>query len=278
MEHVLHFLAAVVLGLTVVGVRVLVASRRRAAVRHGEATIVPARLARGSERPRAGSLVLSTQLVCWFARRGSDQVDLAGGEVLSAAPATGFNARELEDVVRLGLPDGSAVTVRLFTEDAATLVESLRRGPRPSGGPSSLRKPPRSGAWAVASLVLGVAFIAVYVAMALSSDAAVATVTDGDGEGTCQVTWTSAGGHPDTGEVDCLDETVGSTRTVWVLSDEPGDVVDPGHLTAGMVGLGLVLGLPGGVRWLVVRRRRRTWLLAGGHAAATPLSPAPPLF
>ena len=51
----------------------------------------------------------------------------------------------------------------------------------------------------------------------------------------CTVTYISPDGRQQTGEVDCTEVRIGSTRTVWVLSDDPGDVMNPAAFIAGML-------------------------------------------
>lgn len=104
-----------------------------------------------------------------------------------------------------------------------------------------LRQAIRRGAGYFVLLGTVVWLIAV-VGMAVTATSTAATVTGATSDG-CAVSYTTPDGRHRTGDVDCDDVTVGSTRTVWALSDEPGDVVDPGVL----IGVGLAITVTGAV-------------------------------
>jgi hypothetical protein len=271
-ESLLQLVGVACFGLVVAVLRARWARNRQRAVRHGETVILAARLAGGTGRPRRGSVVLSPSAAGWYARRGGAHHDLAGAQILSSTVDTEWNARGDEVVVRLALPATGEARLILFEDDAATLVEVLHRGvqPEPMAGATPWGRPPRVGVLAVASLVLGAALFAIYVAMALTADTATATVTRNDGGGTCQVAWTRPGGRVDAGEVDCAHEPAGSALTVWVFSDDPGDIDTPAWFSGGMVGTALALAGPGVVATLVVRRRRRAWRAAHRQPPTAP--------
>ena len=197
----------------------------------------------------------------WAARRGGQSLDLGGARVLHSWPATGWRAKQDDAAVRLALPTGTTVQLHLFAGDVETLAAALEGSAvAPAAGAESDRlAPPQWSAWAILLVLVGLGWIAPFVAMAISATPATATVTGGDGDGSCDVEWLGADQRVRRGEIDCWEDQEGSTRTVWVLSDEPGDVTDPAWFTGGMLAIGVVVAAPGAVRLLVVRRRRQVW-------------------
>ena len=273
-----HFLvqtaAVVVLSVVVALVRSRRADRRRATVQAGDAATCRARLGVGTAPLTAGRLSLSPWQVVWTARSGDERADLAGAVVLSVAAAEGAGVEAAEDVVlRLGLPDGKTVRVQLYRDDAATLQRVLSRlDAAPAAAAWS--PPPRVHRrpwWAVCCVTVAGLWVLSWAWLVVTGHTATATVTGGDGEGLCDVSWEEAGGTRATGEVDCADEPAGSHRTVWVLGwPVTGEPMDPGWTTGGVLVVGGLVAAPGALRLVQLRLRRRPRTVPPAAAAPLP--------
>jgi hypothetical protein len=255
-EYVIQALGVLVVTMVITALKHHWARRRRTQVLAGVGAEVHAALVTENGRARRGHLALSPGNLRWRARRGGEQLDLKKAVVLHTWTATGWRAHPDEAMVRVALPAGRTVQLQLFEGDATTLAEVLEMDVQGLPVVPAPPVPPRWNTWAIVSVCVGIAVIGLFAAMAVSANPVTATVTGGDGHGSCDVSWPTAGGEA-RGSVDCADEAPGTARTIWVMSDEPGDVVDPASFAWVMLGIGVFLGAPGAVRLLVVRRRRR---------------------
>ena len=258
----MHFVGGVVLGAVLVVVRSRRARRRREELRLGAAVRCAARLAMGGDRLRRGRLELSGTEATWRDRRGTRQVALDGARVLSAVGAGGRTAQPEDVVVRLVLPWQATARVQLHRDDAATLLQVLEAGAAGPAGPRRLAVASGAGRrpwWSVVCLTVAGVWLLGWAWLLVGGELAAATVTGGDGAGLCDVAWTSADGRNEHATVDCADEPVGATRTVWALSSPVrGAAIDAGPSSvAGFVLLpALLVGFPGAVRLGVLGRRQ----------------------
>jgi hypothetical protein len=202
-------------------------------------------------------------------RRLGEELDLGGATILSSSLSLGGDAGQAE--LLLGLRDGERVRLRLPEPQAIELARTLadRRAPADEvdavAAPARRRGPPR-GRFAFAILVLGVLYLGCYGLMTATGYPATATVTGGDGEGFCDVTWEDSAGRPQSGETDCSDEPAGTTFDVLVSGwPFPGSPGTPGEIVFEALVVGLpVCGLAGG-RLLYLRRRASR---CAGHGPA----------
>jgi hypothetical protein len=259
-EWLLAVAAQVVLAGLATALRFRLARSRGRRVARGQSICIRGALALDGGRRRRGFLLIRSAGVRWHARRGDDAVTLDGARIVHTAPVETHRDRPLEVVLRLLLPTGGAANLYLFDGDAATLADVLAQPveERP-GVPLPPGLPPRWSRWAVVCVVTALAVLGVHGAMAVSAETTSATVANRD-DGVCDVDYATARSRAQRGEVDCWDKApVGSGRTIWVMSDDPGDVLDPVAQTVVMAGLALVVGVPGTLRLLIVRHRRRAW-------------------
>ena len=183
-------------------------------------------------------------------------VDLGGSAVLATALSDWNTARPGDVVLSLAVPVIGPARLQLSEDDAATVVRSMQDAPVPPP-PVGRAERPRRTWWAVLCLLVAVAWAGLFVAGALTGYTATATVTGGDGEGFCTVSWDEGPGHAGSGEVDCSDETVGTHLPVRVFMWP--DENDPWN-TASAVFAALMFSAPltvvGVWRLLYVRSRR----------------------
>lgn len=250
--------------------------------------LVGARLGLGTDKLRAGKLVLSPSRIVWTRRGGT--VDFADARVLASAAAPGNYGANGFLRVRLRLGDGSSAQVQLHREDAATLVRLMESAVSPvpdAGSPlgagSTTRL--RNGWWVITCLVLvlGLGWLAANVVAGLDGHSAQARVTRAaDADGYCRVVWADADGAAHSGEAACDDERPGAPIGIrvfgWPDAGDPWVVSD----AVGMVGItSLPLVLIGGGGLLCLRARRRVWVAAQEPAPviSTDLAhpPLPPL-
>ncbi|MGY1802699.1 DUF3592 domain-containing protein [Blastococcus sp. SYSU D00922] len=95
--------------------------------------------------------------------------------------------------------------------------------------------------WAIGFLAVGGLWMLFAACVFLSGYWATVTVTDGSGDGFCDVVWRDPEGQRHRGEADCYDEPVGSNFEVRVTGWP--DAGDP-TLPETYVGIGLLFGLP----------------------------------
>lgn len=247
-----------VLAAVVGAVRMYRAHRRRAEVETGGTATCRGVLSTGDGPFRTGRLLLSGARVVWQNRRGDMAVELSGGQAVAAGEASQGRARNGDVLLRLMLP--GAVTARLILQedDAATLVELLpRTDTPPAGTPLPVLPERRRRPWALVCLGLAAVWTLVWVVLVLDGDTVRATITGGDGDGTCTVVYRAADGGHHTGEVDCDDQPAGTAVTVWALGwPATGDLEDPGLTLANVPLVGALIAAPGAVSLLLGRRRR----------------------
>jgi hypothetical protein len=233
------------------------ARRRRVAAEAGRSVTLTAWLRIGDGRQRRGRLTLSpaTQLV-WRPLFGGRLVDLGGSALLATALADGNTAQLGDVVLNLAVPGIGPAQLQLPGDDAGTVVRSMQDLPVPPA-PAARAERPRRTWWAVLCVILAAAWAGIFVIGALAGYTATATVTGGDGEGFCTVTWDEGPGHAGSGEVDCPDETVGSKLTVrifmWPDENDPWDTASAVFAVLMISG---PLALVGGWRLRYVRNRR----------------------
>ena len=251
------FIGVVVLTLVVGAVRAVRARHRRAAIQTGGTATCRAVVSVGEGRFRTGVLLLSGTRAVWRSSRGDETVEVTGSRVLAAREARQRKARPDDVLLQLSLPGARPARMLLNEHDAPTLVDVLGRSePPPPGAVLHSFGPPRPSRWAVTCLVLAGIWAAAWVLLVVGGETVSATVTGGDGEGTCDVSW-SDGGTQRSGQVDCNDEPVGTPRTVWLLGwPITGEPMDPGWTTGSVLGLGAAVALPGAVSILRSRRSR----------------------
>ena len=264
----LKFIGGAVATFVVLIVRAHRARQRRAQVQTGGTATCRAVLSVGDRRFHTGVLLLSGNRAIWRSRSGDEVVELSGGRVLAAGEAAERRARAGDVLLRLTLPGPIAARLLVQEDDAVTLLDVLARSEAPAPGaglPAFERPGPRR--WALVCVGLAGLWLLWWVWVVAGGETVTATVTGGDGEGTCTVTWSAPDGARNSGEVDCDDEPAGSSRTVWVLGwPVAGDPEDPGWTVGSVLLLGGVVALPGAVSLFRSRRRR---------PRAGPAQPAP---
>jgi hypothetical protein len=243
------FIGGVATTIVVLVVRAHRARNRRAEIQTGGTATCRAVLSVGDRRFRTGVLQLSGDRAIWHSRSGDEAVELSGGRVLAAGEALDGRARDGDVLLRLSLPGPVAARLLVQRDDTVTLRDVLARSeaPRPGAGlPPFHRSAPRP--WALVCLGLAGLWLLWWVWVVVGGETVTATVTGGDGEGTCEVTWSAPAGARNSGEVDCDDEPAGSSRTVWVLGwPVAGDPEDPAWTVGGALILGSAVALPGAV-------------------------------
>ncbi|MGZ4658435.1 MAG: hypothetical protein ACXVGE_16250 [Blastococcus sp.] len=256
MEVLLQFVGVVVLTMVVGIVRAVRARHRRAAIQTGGIATCRAVLSVGESRFHTGALLLSGNRAVWRSRRGDETVEVTGGRVLTAREARQRKARPDDVLLNLTLPGQVPARMLINEHDAPTLVDVLGNSEPPAPGAAPLSAgPPKRSRWAVVCLALAGLWVATWVALVADGETVSATVTGGDGQGYCDVTW-SDGGARHAGQVDCNDEPAGTPRTVWVLGwPATGEPVDPGWTVGNVLGLGALVALPGA--FSILRGRRR---------------------
>jgi hypothetical protein len=257
----LKFVGVAVLTVVVTAVRMHRAHRRRAEVETGGTATCRAVLSMHDGRFRVGVLLLSGARVVWQSRRGDRPVELTGGRVLAVGAASQRHGRPDDVLLRLMLPGRVPGRLILQEDDAATLVELLPRTDPPLPGaelpvlpvlPVRGRRP-----WAIACLVLAALWTLVWVVVVLDGDTVRATITGGDGDGTCAVVFSGPDGRHHRSEVDCSDQPAGSEVTVWALGwPATGEAEDPAWTVGGVSVVGTLIATPGAVSLLRRRHRR----------------------
>jgi hypothetical protein len=112
-----------------------------------------------------------------------------------------------------------------------------------------------------------VLYLGCYGLMTATGYQATATVTGGDGEGFCDVTWEDSAGRQHRDETDCSDEPVGSTFDVLVSGwPFPGSPGTPLTIAVEALVVGLPVCVLAGGRLLYLRRRAARWTAAQGPA------------
>jgi hypothetical protein len=256
-EALLCIVGTVAAGVVVTLLKSRAARRRRIAAEAGQTVTLTTWLRIADGRQRRGRLVLSpgTQLV-WRPVFGGRPVDLGGSAVLATAMAEGSTAQLGDVVLSLAVPVIGPAQLHLSGEDAGTVVRSMQGSSVPPA-PAARAERPRRTWWAVVCLVLAGAWAGIFIVGALTGYTATATVTGGDGEGFCSVTWDEGPGHVGSGEVGCPDERPGSELTVRIFMwPDENDPWDTGSAVAAALMVSLPLGLVGGWRLQYVRSRR----------------------
>lgn len=277
------FAGVAVLAVVMAAVRMHRAHRRRDAVETGGTATCRGVLSTGDGPFRTGRLLLSGARVVWQSRRGDVAVELSGGQAVAAGEVPQGRARNGDVLLRLMLPGAVPGRLILQEDDAATLVELLPRTEAPPAGTALPVLPEhRLRPWALVSLGLAATWVLVWVVLVLDGDTVPATITGGDGDGTCTVAYRGTDGGQHTGEVDCSDQPAGTELSVWALGwPATGDVEDPAWTVGGVSFIGALLATPGAVS-LLRNRRRRTPTHATAPEPVTPrvdvpVQDAPPL-
>lgn len=245
------------------------ASRRRQRVRSGEAVSCRALLGEPTGRLHRGELQFGPGSLNWT---GGGQVrSLTGARVLTVTPGAGRQARQDDALLRLRLLDGSDVRLLLHEADAVLVTRHLReqQDARAPAGPASPMPPARGPRWQLALLALVGIWLLAWAYLAVGGRTVTATVTANDGEGGCDVTWTSPSGQRQAAFVDCGGESAGSRRDVWELAPPlTGEAVDPAWTVGAVVVIAALAAAPAVIS--VVRRR-----FAGGTLSLEPATVAP---
>jgi hypothetical protein len=256
LNPLLSFAAAAVVGLVVGVARMLLAGRRRRRLRDGGTATCRASLGLGLGPLRSGRLLFSGEYVTWRDRRSDVRIELSGARLVSARTDPGHGQGDGVEL-RLVLPWQATARLALQQEDAATLVSLLGKVDAPAAPVVPDLEPGRwrRSRWATATVALAAAWFLAWAYLVLGGQTVTASVTGGDGEFLCDVTWT-VHGQAHTAEVDCDNEPPGTARAVWVMAPPfSGDAVDP-EMTAVMVPLLGGLGAAPGT-WRLLRDRRR---------------------
>ena len=277
------FAGVAIVAVVMAAVRMHRAHRRRDAVETGGTATCRGVLSTGDGPFRSGRLLLSGARVVWQSRRGDVAVELSGGQAVAAGEVPQGRARNGDVLLRLMLPGAVPARLILQEDDAATLVELLPRTEAPPAGTALPVLPEhRLRPWALVSLGLAATWVLVWVVLVLDGDTVPATITGGDGDGTCTVAYRGTDGGQHTGEVDCSDQPAGTELSVWALGwPATGDVEDPAWTVGGVSFIGALLATPGAVS-LLRNRRRRTPTHASAPEPVTPrvdvpVQDAPPL-
>lgn len=258
------------------------ARRRRASLHSGHAVSCRALLQVDDVRARRGRLLIARHGVAWQAGRGRSTVNLNGAKVLSAVAEPRHRGARPDDVLlRLALPAAVRARLLLHEADAALLVRLLQGdalAARPLDRPTAAdeARKARRRWWPRLCLLLAALWLGSWGWLVLGGETVRATVTGGDGEGLCDVTWTRSDGRVGAAEVDCDDERRGAGRTVWTLAPPvSGEAVDPEWTTVAVLGLSLLVAGAGAVG--VARDRQPKHFRSDDWAAAEVMSDLPPL-
>lgn len=254
------------------------ASRRRRRVRSGEAVSCRALLGEPTGRLHRGELQFGPGSLHWTG--GRLVRSLTGAHVLTVTPGAGRQARQDDALLRLRLLDGSDARLLLHEADAILVTRHLREQQHASApvGLASPMPPARGPRWPLALLALVGIWLLAWVYLAVGGRTVTATVTANDGEGGCDVTWTSLSGQQRTAFVDCGDESAGSRRDVWELARPlAGEAVDPAWTVGAVVVIAALAAAPAVIS--VVRRRSAVELGTPclERAAVAPAGDLPPL-
>jgi hypothetical protein len=254
--------AGLAAGMVVLFVRDRAADKRRQRLAAGDDVTCRALLGEATGRLRRGRLHLTADTLVWSG--GGRHISLAGARILAISNETLRQARPDDAVVRLRRPDGQDARLVLHEADAALLVKRLRDTGAPTGDPT-LAAPvgvtppePSRRRWPLLLFAVAAIWLIGWAYLVIGGRTVTAEVVKPLGDGTCDVTWTSPSGQPRDANVECADDSAGSTKNIWELAPPfTGEAVDPAWTIGGVLVLALLAAVPAGAGMLADRRDRR---------------------